>query len=372
MSTMSDTAIMQDPRRRNLVWLGIAALVLIVLAVLALWRQSSEMAPNYHRHPLFPNLAHQAKNVARIHVVSKSGTLDVAFLPMKGWVITSRNDFPASFEQVNKTVIGIASLEAVQPKTARADWLHYLDLDAPPKGDGILYTLSDDKGHVLASIITGKSADVGEQGASGLFVRKPDATQSWLAKTVFQPKNDVTDWYEKNLLSVDRSRIQETDVRPPDGGPAYTVRRDKPKDASFKLVNLPAGRQLSYEGAAEGPAAAIVGLSFDDVKPAKDFDFSNAWHDVTHTFDGLTITVDVIQKGADYWATIYAEGAAGKPAAGKESRAVDARTSGWAYKLPPFKGQQFMTKLESLLKQPNAPKTAAPNAPPQDNDNSDQ
>lgn len=370
---MSDTAIMQDPRRRNLIWLGIAALVLIVLAVLALWRQSSEMAPGYHRHPLFPDLAHQAKNVARIHIASKSGTLDVAFLPMKGWVITSRNDFPASFEQVNKTVIGLASIEAVQPKTARADWLHYLDLDAPPKGNGILFTLSDDKGRVLASVITGKTADVGEQGASGLFVRKPDATQSWLAKTVLQPKSDVTDWYEKNLLSVDRSRIQETDVKPV-GSPPYTVRRDKPKDASFTLVNLPAGRQLSYEGAAEGPAAAIVGLSFDDVKPAKDFDFTNAWHDVTHTFDGLTITVDVIQKGQDYWATIYAEGAPGKAAAGKEARAIDARTMGWAYKLPSFKGQQFMTKLDSLLKPLNAPKTPVPGAPPPspDSDNPDQ
>ncbi|HEY4114699.1 MAG TPA: DUF4340 domain-containing protein [Rhizomicrobium sp.] len=368
---MSDTAIIQDPRRRNLLWLAIAAAVLVVLAVLALWHQSAEVAPQYHRHPMFPNLAHEARKVARIHVVSKSGTVDVAFLPMKGWVITSRNDFPASFEQVNKTVIGIASLEAVEPKTARADWLHYLDLDAPPKGNGILFTLSDDKGHVLASIITGKSADAGEQGASGLFVRKPDSTQSWLAKTVLEPKSDVSDWYEKSLLNVDRSRIQEADVRPP-GGPGYTVRRDKPSDASLKLVNLPSGRQLSYEGAAEGPAAAIVSLSFDDVKPAKNFDFSNAWQDVTHTFDGLTITVDVIQKGQDYWATIYAEGAPGKPAAGKEARAVDARTSGWAYKLPPYKGQQFMTKLDSLLKPLNAPKAQAPNAASPDNDTSDQ
>ena len=176
---MSDMAVMQDPRRRNLIWLGVAALVLVVLAVLALWRQSAEVAPQYRAHPLFPDLSHQARNVARIHIVSKTGTVDVAFLPMKGWVITSRNDFPASFEQVNKTVIGIASLEAVQPKTARADWLHYLDLDAPPKGNGILFTLSDDKGHVLASIITGKSADVGEQGASGLFVRKPDSPNTF-------------------------------------------------------------------------------------------------------------------------------------------------------------------------------------------------
>ena len=51
---------------------------------------------------------------------------------------------PASFEQVNRTVVGIASLQALEPKTSRADWLHYLDLDAPPKGNGVLITLMDD------------------------------------------------------------------------------------------------------------------------------------------------------------------------------------------------------------------------------------
>jgi len=31
---------------------------------------------------------------------------------------------------------------------------------------------------------------------------------------------------------------------------------------------------------------------------------------------------------------------------------IDSRASGWAYKLPPYKGQQIMTTLESLLKPP--------------------
>jgi hypothetical protein len=43
------------------------------------------------------------------------------------------------------------------------------------------------------------------------------------------------------------------------------------------------------------------------------------------------------------------------------ARTIDARTSGWAYKLPPYKGHQLMTTLESLLKPlPTPPAPATP------------
>jgi hypothetical protein len=341
---------LSDPRRRRLGILAALAALLVIWAIFALWQQGQQFAAKSQPFPLFPDLPHQAQSVARIHVAAKKGGFDVANKPGKGWVIASRNDFPASFEQVNKTVVGIAGLEAIEPRTARADWLHYLSLDAPPKGDGVQFTLYDSKGQQLASVITGGTQEIGDQsGANGLFVRKADSTQSWLAKSTFEPKSDITDWYDKNLLNIDRARIAETDVTPV-GSPAYTVKRDKPKDTSFKLANLPAGRELSYPGATDGVAAALVGLSFDDAKPAKGFDFSKAWRIVTHTFDGLNVTVQVLKQGEDYWATISADAAPGKTAAAKEAQDLNAKTSGWAYKLPAYKGQQLMTPMENLLK----------------------
>jgi Domain of unknown function (DUF4340) len=347
--------VLSDPRRRNLAILGVLAVLLAIWAVVALWQQSAQLAAKYNPTPMFPGLPHQANNVKHVHIASKSGSFDVAFKPNKGWVVSSRNDFPASFAEVNRTVVGLATLQTLEPKTARADWLQYLDLDAPPKGNGVLITLLDAQGHTLASVITGKTVDIGDQsGASGIYVRKADSTQSWLAKSVFQPKTDPTEWYDKNLVDIDRNRIAETDVTPV-GSPAYAVKRDKPKDADFKLVNLPAGRELSYPGATDNVGAAVVGLTFDDAKPANGMDFSKAWKLVTRTFDGLTVTIQATQQGQDYWALISAEAAPGKPKAAREAAAINAKTSGWAYKLPSYKGQQLMTKLDSLLKPPPAP-----------------
>jgi hypothetical protein len=363
---MADTlAISQDPRRRNLSVLAGIAVFMVVLAVLALIHQSQEIAPHYQPQSFLPGVASQAREIAHIHIAAKSGALDVQFKPEKGWVVTSHDDYPASFDRVHETIVGLAGLETIEPKTARADWLHYLDLDAPPKGDGIAITFEDGQGRTIASIITGKNVDIGDpSGATGLFVRKADSDQSWLVRSVFQPKPDVNQWLDKQVLDVDMGRIEEVDVNPADG-PSYEVRRDKPNVADLTLVDLPKGRQIAYPGAADGVAGGITGFTFDDVQPARNFDFSDGAHVsrvVTHTFDGLTITVNTIQKGQDYWATISAEGAAGKPQAQKQARAIDSRASGWAYKVAPYKGRQFTTTLESLLKPLPTP-PAAPPAP---------
>ena len=361
---MSDTlALTQDPRRRNLVGLAVVAVVLVVLAVLALVRQEREVAPHYTPQPFLPGLASEVRNIAHIHVASKTGVVDLQFKPDRGWVVASHDDYPAAFDHVRQTVVGLAALETIEPKTARADWLHYLDLEPPPKGDGTQITLEDGQGHALAGIITGKTEDIGDpSGAVGLFVRRQDSNQSWLVRSVFQPKTDAAEWLDKQVVDVELSRIQEVDVNPLTG-PSYEVRRDKPNVANLNLVDIPKGREVAYAGATDGIAGAITGFTFDDVRPAKELDFSDghAARLVAKTFDGLTVTVQTLQQGHDYWATVFAEGAAGKPDAQRQARAVDARASGWAYKLPAYKGQQYMSTLESLLKP--LPSKSAPAAP---------
>jgi hypothetical protein len=349
---------LSDPRRRRLTFLAAVSVVLVVLAVLALWRQSEQLAPRYHPAPMFPDLPHQAQTVSRIHIAAKNGSFDVVQKPGKGWVIATRNDIPASFEQVNHTVIGLATLETLEPKTARADWLHYLNLDAPPKGSGVLVELYDNRGQKLAAVITGKSEEVGgPSGASSLFVRKPDSDQTWLARGNLEPKGDVADWYDKALVNLDRSRIAETSVTPPDG-PGLTVRREKPSAPDFRLVNMPAGREPADPGTANGLGSALTDLSFDDAKPASSFDFSKATRFVSRTFDGLVIVVRTVKKGQAYWATVFAQAPPGKPALAKQAGAINGKTAGWAYKLPPEKGQQVTASLESVLKPLHPPKEA--------------
>ncbi|MBS0471188.1 MAG: DUF4340 domain-containing protein [Proteobacteria bacterium] len=359
---MDLNAFLSDPRRRTLAILAGVALVAILLALGALWREAQYSAPPMEPTEFFPGLVKELRGAAHIHVESKAGAFDVVFVPEKGWVVRQRDNYPASFDQIQRTLVGLAALQAIEPKTARPEWLHYVGLDAPPKGDGVAITVSDDKGRVLAALIAGKSEDIGDaSGATGLFVRRPNEDQSYLARSVFEPRANISDWLDKKVMDVDQSRIQSVTVQPANG-PSYTVSRLLKSDANFTVSPMPAGKTLTDPTVPGGVASAITGFGFDDLKKASDFDFSGATRVTTKTFDGLSVTVNVIKQGADYWATVSA--AADDPSkadAAKEAAEINAHANGWAYKLPAFKGQLYMTTLDSLFTPPTA---APPSATP--------
>ena len=359
MTTMAQ--YLEDPRRKNLAVLGAIAFVALIWAIWSVSHQAMETAPRTIEKRVFPDLVSEARQISHIRIQSKTSRIDVVFKPERGWVVASHDDYPASFDTIKQTVVGLASLTTIEQKTARPDWFHYVDLVAPNDGgNGSEITISDDKGHVLASLIAGKTEDIGDaSGAIGLFMRRTGENQSWLVRSVFEPKNDASDWLDKQVMSIDRTRIAEADVDPI-SGPSYVVRRSKATDADFELMDVPKGREISYPGAPDGSGAAIVDFSFDDVKPARNFDFSDATHTArifTKTFDGLTVVVNVTQLGKEYWATVSADGA--NTDTQKEARAINAHASGWAYKLPDYKGVQFTATLESMLK----PKDGAVAAP---------
>jgi hypothetical protein len=363
---MDLNALLADPRRRNLAVLAAIALVSLILALVVVWQQSAADQSSAPPEQFFPGFAKEVRNAAHIHVTSKAGAFDVVFVPEKGWVVPERANYPASFDLVQRTLVGLAALQTLEPKTARPDWFHFVGLDTPPKGDGIAIAVSDDKGRELAALIAGKSEDIGDaSGATGLFVRRPTENQSWLARSVLDPRGTLTDWLDKTVMSVDRARIEVVDVQPAGGGAPFTVSRPNPATPDFLLTPIPAGKAVADPTIPDGVASAITEFGFDDVRPASDFDFTNAATTarvVTRTFDSLKVTVTVLKSGADFWATVSAEAAdPAKPDAAKEAATINAHAAGWAYKLPAFKGQLYMTTLDSLLKAPTAP----PGSPPQ-------
>ncbi len=361
---MADSSTpLADPRRRNLFVLAGVAAVALLLALIAIWHQSDD-GTGEKRSEFFPGLAVRVAHheATRIHIDSKTnGAFDVVFNPASGWVIASRNNYPASFEQVNGTLVGLAAMQTLEPKTSKPDWLHYVGLDAPPKGDGVLVRVSDEKGAVLAAVIVGKTADIGDPtGAVGMFARREGQDQAWLVRAVSEIRSAPADWMEKSVLDVDRARIRSVAVTPAQGV-AYAAHRDKPADADFTLAPIPPGRELADPTSPNGAAEAIVGFSFDDAKRASGFDFfTGTTKLVTTTFDGLIVTVATIKKGDDYWSTITASSEPTRPLAAKEARDINARATGWAYKLAQFKGAQFTTPLENLLKPKGAPAKTAP------------
>ncbi len=356
---MSDSiALAHNPKRRQLTILLGATAVALLIAAAAVWQQSNSTAPQFQEHPFFPGLADRLPQLGEIAVTAKAGAFHVRLNQGK-WVIPERGNFPADPGQVRSTALGLADLTVLEPKTDRADWLSFVGLVPPGKGgDAVDVTIADTAGKPLGELLVGHTQGAADElGRNTLYVRHANENQSWLARGSLALKSNVTDWLDRNVLNIDRDRIKGASVTP-EKGPAYNLARDNKNQPDFKLLDMPAGRSLSFDGSPDGVAGAIASFTFDDVAKADQFDFTKAPQSVEHTFDGLDLTVKIASKGAEHWATVAA--AATNPKAEAEAAKINTNLSGWAFKLPDDKVQQFVAGRETLLKPLDTPKPVTP------------
>lgn len=349
---------MMDFRRRNLLVLGSAALVSVILAGVALTLQARQTQAHFTASEFLPGFSAHVKDAARIHVASHSGAFDVVYMPDKGWILPAKGGYPADFDQVRHTLIGLAALEAVEPKTDRADWLSYVGLTAPPKGNGISLTVTDRSGKVLGAVITGNSSELPDPtaGGSGLFVRHPGENQTYLARTVFTPHGELSDWLMTGVMNVEPARVNSVTITPFAGAP-YTVTREHSSDPDFKLEGSPPPKGLVASTSEINLIPDIVsGFAFTDVKPASALDFSKPAHLAAHTFDNQNIHMDAVQVNGAVWVKVSAAPDPGTPTMQKQEAAmINARAANWAYELATERGQFFSMKRDNLFaKAPSA------------------
>ncbi len=342
-------------RRRKLIILGSAALVSVALAGVAMQQRAAQGESQFAPTAFLPGFSDNVKNAALIHVASNKGAFDVTYTAEKGWVLPDIGNYPADFEEVRHTLIGLASLQTIMPKTARADWLHHLSLDAPPKGAGTEITVKDAKGAVLASVITGKSEELGDSsGATGLFVRKPGDSQAWYARAVFAPHGDINNWVSTRSIELGTARLQEVAMTPP-SGPAFTVSRPNPGEQIYNLAAAPK-KGMPNSIMINSIPYSVGTFSFTQVQPVAKIDFSKTSQAIARTFTGLLVSIDLTQQGPDVWAKVSASTAPGAAEAVlQEAAAINARTGGWAYKLPPEKGRALTTDLAKIMTPPPPP-----------------
>ncbi len=340
-----------NPRSRALAILAGVTALFVVFAIIALMQQANEGAVKFAARLLFPDLQKQIDQLAEVDITDANGTIHVKNTD-KGWVVAERDNFPADLEQVRQTAVGMSELELVEPKTANPDFLSALDLSDPAKkGRAVKLVLLDKSGKVLAQALFGKAIQTTDTlGRSGVFIRRPDENQSYLARGYVMATSSIGDWLAKNVMSVGRERIQQVSIEPVDGA-AYTVSRNAKDEPDFHLADIPKGREIAYDSAPDGVAAAITSFTYEDIRKAAQFDFAKATQLTTRTFDGLTVQLRMITLPGDdkeYWATVSAQ--ANSAEAEAEADLINARAKDWAFKLPEFKGQIIGTARDSLLK----------------------
>jgi hypothetical protein len=371
MTTATNTPVLRR-RLRELTYLAIATGVAVLLAIIALWLRASSVEPAFRHQKLFPELVNQTNDISTIVIESKASAFSVTRNQQGRWVLPGKFGYPADFNQVKKTVAALSELEAVDQRTARPDWHERLGLGLPKSGgSGVVITLKDGTGKVIADLITGQTVEgAAAAGNTALYARRGDSPQTFVVLGGYTPQADQSQWLDKTFIDMARDRMKTVAVRPLKG-PAFSVTRAKPEDQNFVIVEpLPRGRVLRTEAEPNGVGNALMGIAIEDVVKADTLDFSHAAHTTYTSFDGLTLEIAAIEKDRDFWITVHASAAPQQPPAptptpvpgapapqaslkpdvAKEAAEINKMTSGWAYKIPRYKGVLISATLEDLLK----------------------
>lgn len=358
-------------RVRSLTYFGAATGVAVLLAAVAVWQRASTGEPDFKPERMFPALEAGVNAVASIQVETKGASFNVVRSASNAWKLPDKENYPADVATVLKIALGLAELELVEMRTARPDWHERLGLGLPKKGgSGTLVTLKDAKGEVLASLIAGTSVDGASSGGrQAIYVRGANQDQTYVARGNFSVPADQTRWLNKAFVDLARDRVKMVAMRPFKGR-AYSVTRATPQEENFRIVEaIPAGRVLRTETEANGVGNALLGLSFDDVAPQSKFDFSAAARAAFVSFDGLSLSISLIEKDRDFWMTVNAVATpqpaaprppgssppALKPDVGREAVEINQAMGGWAYKIPRYKGALLTAPFDDLLRPVGTP-----------------
>lgn len=255
----------------------------------------------------------------------------------QGWVVPAKADYPADQGVVNKLLKALAEARKVEPRTANPEL--YGRLGLADKGEaeqrGVRLTL--EQGEAPLQLLIGKP---GQQ--EGQLVRRADEAQSWLVSQRIELPASELDWLDRRVTAIPFAEVRELDLRHA-GGERLTLARDKSEEANLQVRDLPKGKRLAFDGAANGFGQFFADLRFADAAPLAQLGFEGkpALEFSLTTFAGKTLKGRFYGKADQHWLLL-------EQGSGLSASEVPGR-SDWAYRVEPYQYQNLARKLTDLL-----------------------
>jgi len=381
---------------KTLSMLAVIAAVLIIVAVF-MAEQQKPGAPTTGQ-PVFPELKTVINDVTELSVATQSGTITL-HRQEDIWRVKEKYDYPADLGTVRETLIGLAELTTLEPKTRKPELYEKLGLqDVEAEGSlstGI--TLKDATGNTVAAAVIGNDRPAqGKSGYKEIFIRKAGDPQTWLVEGRLSVEKNPGKWLDNELVQIETKRVRRLIVTHPDKT-RLVVEKAKPTGLNYQVANLPEGLEIESQFTVNNIVSTVTSLSLDDVNPVSEIPFNDqpVVTAVFETFDGLQGTVQLLPKDEKNYVTISAGFNAdlvwkpepereaepeeeSEPQAGEQTEqetqekedaaepeqpklkseaevkaeieALNKRVEDWVYVIPKFRADTLLKKPQDLLK----------------------
>src|SRR5581483_7230396 len=284
---------------KTLTYLAGAAIVALAAAIAINVSRRPESEANEKPKALLPELHDHVNDVNQITLTGAEGkTLATLKRTGDAWNVVEKANYPADLAKIREFLIKLDQATILEQKTSNPKLYAELGVDDVKDKDakGVLVELAGLPQPV--KLIVG---NYNGAGGGGTFVRRDGDAQSWLAKGNIAVAKNTADWEMRDLADIPSNRLKSVTLTNPDGK-TLAAAKEQPGDANFKVADVPKGREVSSEFAANGLASTLAGLTADDVFPAKDMPPPDKVYKAQYAaFDGLVIDVTACDKdGKDY------------------------------------------------------------------------
>jgi hypothetical protein len=332
--------------------LGATTIVALVLAAIVHSSTTQRSLGQVEGRPMIPELRRQASALGSIELSKRGRTLTLA-RNGEQWSIKERSGYPMQADKVRALLVQLTNAELAEPKTAAKDRWPMLDLEDPAAAEAKsgLVRLLDASGKPMGEIIVGKRRmNAFGTGRNGVYVRRPNETQTWLASAEPNVTLDVKDWVDPVFFKMDAEKIKRVTVAHPSEAPIVVEREGEPgKGGKFVLKSVPEGLKIKESAGVEQIALSLGSVELEDIRKLDKTPVGEAVAVITaESGDGLTVTLRLRRDGKpdEAWLSLSATG---EGEAKKAADEINAKAAGWEFKIPKWKADQIGKRAADIF-----------------------
>jgi hypothetical protein len=337
---------------QQFVILGATTIVALVAAAMLHASSTQRSSGTVDGRPMLPELQRQANALAGIELTKRGRTLTFV---RKGeqWSIKERAGYPVEADKVRALLVQLTNAELAEPKTALKDRWPVLDLEDPTAAEAksSLVRLLDATGKPTAELVVGKQRmNAFGAGRHGVYVRRPNETQTWLASGEPKVTLEVKDWVDPAIFKADVEKLNRVTVAHPNEVPIVVEREGEAgKGGKFELKSVPEGMKVKQSAGVEQIALSLGSVELEDVRKLDATPVGDNVSIVTaESSDGLTVTLRLRREGTgeESWLSLTA---VGEGEAKKAADAINAKAAGWEFKIPKWKADQIGKRAADIF-----------------------
>ena len=298
----------------------IALIVLAVLATALLLRVPQQSVDDEPQR-VFPGLV--PDQVTTVILASDGQTFTMT-RGGSGWQLEEQFGYPVDFGSLSGLLVSLSELAIAETKTAKPE--HHARLGVAESGEGV--------GTVITLLPGGEKLILGARSASrGSFLRYVDDARVYLSDEPLEVAMEVLSWLDPVIIDVEAESVREVSIAT--ARSEFLSAQWDDESGGLVLDNIPAGRELRYEGITDSLGRLLVNLRFLAVAPYRDDIFTDPRVSRVTLDDGEVIEWQTVQSGEDYWLHVSRE-----------------PVSEWQYRVSQFTFRELNKTVEDMLKQP--------------------